>query len=1217
MPKLSTRPLAPDRAERERALDRARSILVQAPAGSGKTDLLTRRFLTLLGEVEDPNQIVAITFTRAAAAEMRHRILAELEKAASADASAPPADEFSMDSLASRALERSRALGWQLPELPAQLRISTIDSFCRELAIQQPLLSGFGNDLRVDERPSELYRRAARRTLKNIDANDATLSAAIEDLLLWRDNGWSEFETLLVEMLGKRDRWMHDFVLQREPDWNALRERLERPFAKAAQDGLTILNALLDRVPGARDEALQLARVACAQSGSVLHQDLAELAEFPAGPCETSESLEETRCAFLCLADLVLTKDQAFRQQVNKNNGFPTDRKAEKTRVLALIADLHAVDGLEDALAAIRSLPPARYTEEDWRIVRACFTLLRRAAAELHAVFAEAGAVDFIEVAQIAQQVLVGEDDLPSDAAIALADGIHHLLVDEFQDTSRRQHRLLASLAAAWPDQAGRTIFVVGDPMQSIYFFRDSDAELFPRVRQFGLEMPESDTLPFAFVPLTANFRTHPALIRDLNDAFEQVFAANDGSGVTFSPSQPARDPGALSLPRLSLHLAFMPQTRRGRSFDPDAAQQKTATDKRREQTHESQIAEIVALIRGHHPQIEQARAREEKYRIAVLGRTRAALAPIAAALREHAIPFRGVELEPLQDRPEVLDALALGRALLNPIDRVAWLGVLRAPWCGLPLDELHILTSADEETLLRLPVPRLIRERIQLLRPQNRRGIERVLHAADWAAKLASSQPTACFGTWLRQVWLSLGGDHCVDKTALTNLTLLWSSLDSLPNGAQDFLGPALPLALESLTAMPDSGASSVCGVQLMTIHKSKGLEFEVVIVPELQAQVGASQVKLLSWLERGLAQPDESGEITEFLVAPLPTKGSESGQTKTWVDRIYSEREAQERRRILYVAATRAREKLHLFARPEYTEDSGGLSLVAPAKSLLATAWPAFEQQVRTRFEQWKSARDREPAEFEEPDAAASAASDLIALSSSPKPTILRRLPAHLEPTVANVSDANLGVPNFVRLADLELYARHEGGTASRALGSAVHKLLEELARLRATHAWAAATNSLAQFVPRIVAQIRAAGIAQAKAHSIADRALEIALQAAHDPVCQWILSPHTGASSESAWTGVIADALRSVRVDRVFRAGLNPLTEGDEAWWIIDYKTAHADDLGPLVALPTLRGLFAPQLEAYAAILRNGENNNLPIHAGLYYPRMTLLDWWAIES
>ena len=261
MSKPSVQPAPPDQAQREQALDAARSILVQAPAGSGKTDLLTRRFLRLLAEVDAPGLVVAITFTNAAAAEMRHRILGELEKVAANPAS--QADKFSMDSLAHCALLHSQALGWKLLDLPAQLRIQTIDSFCRELALQQPLLSGFGGGLEIADQPDELYRRAARETLRKIDQTGSELGAAIEELLLWRDNGWQEMEALLVEMLKSRDRWMHDFVLEREPGWDALRERLERPFANGVRAVLIRLSQLLDHVPGARGETLELARFAC------------------------------------------------------------------------------------------------------------------------------------------------------------------------------------------------------------------------------------------------------------------------------------------------------------------------------------------------------------------------------------------------------------------------------------------------------------------------------------------------------------------------------------------------------------------------------------------------------------------------------------------------------------------------------------------------------------------------------------------------------------------------------------------------------------------------------------------------------------------------------------------------------------------------------------------------------------------------------------------
>ena len=1213
----------PDQKQRMRALDHARSILVQAPAGSGKTDLLTRRFLRLLSQVDEPGQIVAITFTRAAAAEMRHRILSELEKASAGNASAQTEDEFSMSALALRALDRSRALGWQLLDLPAQLRITTIDSFCRDLALQQPLLTELGGELAINEQPAKLYRRAARRALEKIDGNDAALRAAIEGLLLWRDNGWQEMEDLLVEMLRQRDRWMHDFVLQREPDWDVLRMRLERPFAVAVRDQVSRLDLLLDQVPGAREEALALARFACAQSGGVHHQELAELAEFPAGSSADTEALEEARHAWLALATMLLTNDGAFRRQVNKSNGFPADRKAEKARMLALIDSLRAVDGFEANLAAMRDLPPPRYTDEDWQIVQSCFILLRHAAGELRAVFAEAGAVDFIEVAQIAQRVLRDEEGLPSDAAQAVADGIRHLLVDEFQDTSRRQHRLLASLAAAWPDQAERTIFVVGDPMQSIYFFRDADAELFPRVRKSGLEIPDSNAFEFDFVPLTANFRTEPTLVELLNDSFTSVFAADDGSGVTFSPAEPARETAACSTPRLRLHLAFVPQAGRSKSADPSAAKERDTVAHEREAAREAQTEEIVALIQSHMERVEQARAQGGKYRIAVLGRARKALAPIAAALREAAIPFRAIELEQLKDRPEVRDALALARALLNPQDRVAWLGVLRAPWCGLALDDLHMLTSTDDARVLKHTIPDMLAERVQLLSEHGRSAATRVLGVLELVPDLRAALPTTSLGTSLEQVWLRLGGACCVDSTARANLDLLWSCLDGLPDGAQDLLGPALDAALEKLTALPDPAAGSEHGVQLMTIHKSKGLEFEVVIVPDLQAGGANNRHKLLSWLERGLDRElepkDDSSEITEFLVAPVQPKGADRGKAKAWVDRVYRERESQEMRRILYVAATRAREELHLFARPAYRSNDGSIDLAEPRNCLLATAWPALKEDVRARFDNWKVARAGSEAD-EEPlitTLAASGESNLAVMPSPPRPTTLRRLPAEFMPALLSWRVGAFSGQDATAIGASRLYERHAGGLLSRALGSAAHKLLEELARLRTSQDWSAARAALLQMKPRITAEVRAAGAWQSHAESITEKAFECALKAAEDLHGQWILSPHAEAASEAAWTGIVAGALRSVRVDRVFRAGPEPLSGADNTWWIIDYKTAHADDLNPSLALPELRRVFAPQLEAYAAVLRNLHGQAVPICAALYYPRMSLFDWWTVKK
>jgi ATP-dependent exoDNAse (exonuclease V) beta subunit len=1092
MPDAPRKNPPPDQAQRELALDVRRSILVRAPAGSGKTTLLSQRFLTLLAEVDEPGQVVAITFTNAAAAEMRNRILDDLRQ----DNPGP---------IAARALARSQVLGWDLLNLPAQLRIQTIDSFCRDLAMQQPVLSGLGGSLDIREQPSELYRRAARRTLEQIGQANATLSAAIETLLDWRDNNWREIEDLTVDMLADRDRWMHEFVLEGEQDFERLRLRLESPFLRAVGETTSI-----------------------------------------------------------------------------------------------------------------------RYTDAEWKIIRACFTLLRRAAAELRVVFAEAAAADFIEVAQIALNVLRGEDEFPIDAAQAVADGIRHLLVDEFQDTSRRQHELLRRLIAAWSDREGRTCFVVGDPMQSIYGFREADAELFPRVEELGLEI--LGDLPFLFdsVHLTANFRSECSLVASINETFAQVFAASSGSGVAFAPSQPARvatDPSgphlvATPTPRMQLHCAFIPDS--SRIADPD--RKKEVVDQR-EAAQQDQTDEIVEIVRAHLPRIEAANAAMQKYRVAVLARARKSLVPIAAALRQAVIPFRAVDLEALQDRPEIIDALSLARALFNPHDRVAWLGVLRAPWCGLSLADLHTLTSADSSEILARPVPDLARERAHLVSPEGRLAVDRVLRTMAAAKRLRASQPAATLGIWLEQVWLELGGSQCVDAEGRVNLDLLWKSLDSLPQGEPDLLGSALVSALGDLKAQPDPAASGDCGVQLMTIHGAKGLEFEVVIVPDLQASPGRRAPSMLSWLERGLPPDFVSDDskapeiVTEFLVAPFAQKGADSGKAKKWVDRQRRERELHEACRLLYVAATRAREELHFFARPGYKSVNGTPSeLVEPRESLLRTAWPAWQSKVQRRFDEWRATSLAQPATVDSIAASDSASGNLFEFQPiADEPTLLRRLPSGF-----SASTAPLAPPADEPLVGAgRLYERHEGGLLSRALGKAVHTLLQQLAQRLVTETRESALAALAQ-QPRIAATIRAAGIEPGAAIRMAAQAVDIVRQAAGDPLAQWILAPHADAANEIRWTGVVGGSLRTVQVDRVFRAGAVPQTAAspnEEAWWIIDYKTAHADSIDPTASLPELRRQFGPQIEAYAAVLRNLRGVDIHLCAGLYYPRMALFDWWQM--
>ena len=267
-----------------------------------------------------------------------------------------------------------------------------------------------------------------------------------------------------------------------------------------------------------------------------------------------------------------------------------------------------------------------------------------------------------------------------------------------------------------------------------------------------------------------------------------------------------------------------------------------------------------------------------------------------------------------------------------------------------------------------------------------------------------------------------------------------------------------------------------------------------------------------------------------------------------------------------------------------------------------------------MRARFDEWRNRQ----AKSESVSLAAASESNLIEMPSASdtesKPALIHRLPIDYEPPpIGNWNDRR-PADSLVDSA-AALYRRHEGGVASRALGSAVHAFFEELADLRTSLDWESSREALAKGAIRIVTRIRAAGITAVEAQEIVRQALELTVRASHDPVAEWILSPHPDASREAKWTGIIAGDLRTVRADLVFRAGHAPQLDGDDTWWIVDYKTAQAGNMDPEQSIREMRRLFAPQLELYAQVLRNLKGEEVRIHAGLYYPRMLRFDWWTI--
>ena len=249
---------AQDQAERVRALDHTGSFIVQAPAGSGKTELLIQRFLKLLGRVDQPESIVAITFTRKAAAEMRYRAIGALQNASGPEPESPH-ERYTWE-LAQAALVRNEECDWRLLEHPSRLRIQTIDSLSASLVRQMPWVSRMGAAPRPEENVEHLYRQAARATLEMLDSENtlAGVSGALARLLSHLDNNVAAVEGLLSLMLGSRDQWLRHVV--GNPASVGFRQDLEFALRQIVED---TLEQLANQFPEDRVmETVALARFA-------------------------------------------------------------------------------------------------------------------------------------------------------------------------------------------------------------------------------------------------------------------------------------------------------------------------------------------------------------------------------------------------------------------------------------------------------------------------------------------------------------------------------------------------------------------------------------------------------------------------------------------------------------------------------------------------------------------------------------------------------------------------------------------------------------------------------------------------------------------------------------------------------------------------------------------------------------------------------------------
>lgn len=1118
---MSATRIPADLDTREVALDPRRSFLVQAPAGSGKTELLIQRVLRLLASVQQPEEILAITFTRKAAAEMRERILSALSRARRNERPAETHLERGFE-LARAVDARDRELGWGLAEQPGRLRIGTIDSINSWLNNRAPLSAGPQALNRVTENPAALYREAARQTVA-LAAEGDDHGAAVREFLNHCDNRADLAIRRLEEMLGRRDQWLRHTGVGAVAD--SVRQKLEESIGELVTD--TLRQAETHLPQSVRQELCELLAFMgqnLAHRGEV--SDLTEWRDRPAFPTANHELVRLWRG----IAQGLLTKqDRAWRKRggLNVRTGLP---KGEyKSRMIALLEQLESNDELHTALRAVAGLPDAHYSDAQWQSLKAILRVLPLAAAVLQRVFHAHGETDFTQIAANALASL-GSEDTVTEISLVLDYRLRHILLDEFQDTSRSQYELLCRLISGWETGDGRTVFLVGDPMQSIYRFREAEVGVFLQCRVTGL-----GHLPLEFLRLETNFRSAPAIVNWINRSFAEILPA-------------AEDPKTGAVPLAS-----------SRAFRDDAEGTGVHWHLLDGDDRDTEAQRIAACVRD-------SLTRWPGDTVGILVRSRAHATAITRRLRVGGIAYSAPDLELLGQEPIIQDLLGLTRALLHPADRIAWLAVLRAPWCGLQLADLHALAAADPAAC----VGQLLRDDAVLanLSESGRARARRCRHALEpWLNRRGA----CALRELVEGAWQCLGGPACIGGAdELEIADEYFAYLEEVDVGGD------CPEVAELLDAIAERPVNRETGkdprVQIMTMHKAKGLEFDAVLLPSLGVATRKSAKRLLLWHEHARANGNCS-----LVLAPIEARGNDKDPLFEWLWATERQREAYEQDRLLYVASTRARARLHLFAsRPTGRDPETAQPL---ADSLLKSLWPVVPADIR-----------------------AGRASEAGGPESKTGPSWyappLRRLPeAWKSPLTAGRPDWGTGEPpesTEQRVAQ-DTWTRHAGTVA--------HRWLQEIARAGVAGFDAQRVHGLQKII-RI--QLRRLGSAPEEVDRACRRVCDALTGALDDPDGRWILSDeHQHVASE--WSIRQFDAagrVQELRIDRSF-------IDDEGRRWIVDFKIANpAPGETTEAFLAAQQRRYHSQLANYLDAVTDLEPARRPIQVALYFPLLPRL-------
>ena len=824
-----------DSAARRFATDPAHNVVLEASAGTGKTSVLVERYVNLLRAGVAPANVLAITFTRQAAAEMRARIVAALRRDAAESAA-------------------GRARWNELRDRLGDVAVSTVDAFCLSLLREFPLEADLDPDFGMADETEipGLVDESVRQAL------DAAVRRAGRDPAL----------AMLLARLGPR----------RSGD--ALRSLLERRLTAGEELRRSLRGAPPDPTG---EQACRRAAARIADSLAGLRAEVAPLMDLVDSDAVEAESLALDLRRAPAMASAPPPAVRAWLERLRK--AFLTREGAPRKRFARPGADAAARRGYS---AAAGQLAPRVHEvlqafDRDVNLVmaRAVRTLFDLAVAQYEQVLRSRALLDFSGVLQRAVELLRRMDEF-ARSRFRLESRYHHVLVDEFQDTSRMQWELVSLLVRSWGEGSGLveeapirpSIFVVGDRKQSIYRFRDADVATFREATAAITGLRAGGDVRRS---IAHSFRAVPELLGFVNDLFAEIGAAGQGSDP-FSYEEHDRFPVAA------------PHT------DGDALGLVVATGSGA--CADAVATEIAALLDGAEvrPKDGGGARRVQPADVAILFRARASHHEFERALTARGVRTYVYKGLGFADAEEIKDIRALIRFLAQPSSELRAAALLRSRIARVSDAGLLALADGMSAALVDPDPP----ARSVSLDEEDRRVLDLARAGLrEWLPLVDRLPPSELLDRVLQSTAYAyeLRGPNAAQAQA--NLRRVRGLVRRIQNRGYATMARVSD-QIERLSAgMSNAVVETVDAVSLMTVHAAKGLEFPIVFLVDLG---------------RGT-------RLQEAAVRIVPDLGDGESPVTVWPHRTAADKEerrrdGEETKRLLYVAATRARERLYLSA-------------------------------------------------------------------------------------------------------------------------------------------------------------------------------------------------------------------------------------------------------------------------------------------------------------